>query len=113
MTMPKPVLITTAIIVFVPDDDDSEFEFVEPYAQRLREAIQQAFQETKIVDYPASMQYEWIDGEDANVGRCAKCGCWVTDYTREDELKGLPPGRVSNGQLLCDECETFGDELDW
>jgi hypothetical protein len=107
--MSKPVLVTTAIIVHVPDDDDEGFTFVEPFADRLSEAIQREFRGSPVVEYPAAMCFEWLDSSVVNVGKCVECGCWVSDYTQPEELKGIPSGRSVEGRLICDECETFGD----
>jgi hypothetical protein len=106
--MTKPVLVTTAIIVHVPDDDAEGFTFMEPFADGLRQAIERQFRGSPVVEYPGAMTFDWLDASVLNVGKCADCGCWVSDYTRPDELKGIAAGRSIEGRWLCDECETFG-----
>jgi hypothetical protein len=106
--MPKPVLVTTAIIVHVPDDDSEGFTFVEPFAAGLRQVIGREFHGSPVVEYPGAMTFDWLDASVLNVGKCAGCGCWVSDYTRPDELKGIAAGRWVGGRWLCDQCETFG-----
>jgi hypothetical protein len=106
--MTKPVLITTSIVVQVPDEASEDFVFSYKYGDLLSDAIKSAFRDTPIVEYPAALDFVWLDLEDVNVGRCEQCGCWVSDYTKPDELKGIPGGRFTDGKWLCDECETFG-----
>ena len=108
----RPVLVTTAIIVHMPEDRDDGLTFVEPFGDKLLHAIKEAFHETPEVEYPGVMEFQpiWIEG--TNIARCAKCGRWMSDYTQLDYLAGVSGGRLVNGNYLCDECETFGSEPD-
>src|SRR5262245_60953877 len=109
--MAKPVLITTAIIVHVPDEAvEDGFTYVEPFADQMRDAIASAFPDSIRVEYPASLDMEWLDDPETNIGKCSACGCWVSDYTRDDYLKGVTAGRVVDGRWLCDECQLFGGD---
>jgi hypothetical protein len=92
--MSKPVLITTALIVHVPDEHADTFTFVEPFTDQFCDAIEKAFQDSPFVEYPRCVAMEWVDAPDANIG--------------PDGLKGIPSGRLREGQWICDECETFG-----
>jgi hypothetical protein len=106
--MSKPVLITTALIVHVPDEHADTFTFVEPFTDQFCDAIEKAFQDSPFVEYPRCVAMEWVDAPDANIGKCSECNCWVTDGSQPDGLKGIPAGRLREGQWICDECETFG-----
>src|SRR5215204_7722459 len=103
--MSKPVLITTALIVHVPDEHADTFTFVESFADQLRDAIANAFQNSPFAEYPGCQNMEWVDAPDANIGKCSECNCWVTDYSQPDGLKGIPQGQLRDGQWICDECE--------
>jgi hypothetical protein len=108
----RPVLVTTAIIVHMPEDRDDGFTFVEPFGDKLLHAIKEAFHETPEVEHPEAMEFQpiWIEG--TNIARCEKCGTWMSDYTKPDNVAGVSGGRRINGKYLCDECETFGSEPD-
>jgi hypothetical protein len=108
----RHVLITTAIVVRMPDGDDDGFTYAEPFTDKMREAIVDAFRGSPAVEYPEAMTFVWLDEPDVNVGRCAGCDCWVSDYTRPETLQGIAGGRLISGRWLCDECETFGEETD-
>jgi hypothetical protein len=108
----RPVLVTTAIVVHVPEDREGGFNLVAPYADRLRQAIAEAFRQTPEVEYPEAMEFRDISDESENAGRCARCGGWISDYTRPDCLTGIGSGRRINGTFLCDQCETFGSEAE-
>lgn len=103
----RPVLITTAIVVHVPDGGD-DFTAAEPYGDRLRDAIAKAFDGAPEVEYPDVLSFVRLDDPEMNAGKCERCGCWCSDYTMPDELEGLPFGRRVDGLFLCDECEVFG-----
>lgn len=103
--MSKPVLITTAIIVHVPDEHAETFTYAESFGDEMRDAIEKAFQDSPFVEYPGCVAMEWVDAPDANIGKCSECNRWVTDCY---ELKGIPAGRLRDGQWICDECENFG-----
>lgn len=107
---PRHVLITTAIVVQVPEGDG--FEDVEPFADTLRKAITDAFRGSPAVEYPEAMSFIQLEEAYVNVGKCAECGCWVSDYTKPETLEGIPGGRVVDGRWLCDECETFGERAE-
>ncbi len=108
--MPKMVLCTTAILVHFPDDeDDTGYDCVDPFDDRLLQAIQREFQESTVVEYPGVIDREWVDLPGTNLGKCCECGRWVTDYTQPDDLKGIAGGRTVEGRLICDECEFCGD----
>lgn len=108
-----PVLVTTSIIVHAEKEriDKDGFTFVEPFGERLRQAIKEAFRQDPEVDYPGTLEFNPIWIEDTNVGRCERCGAWMSDYTQPDYLVGIVAGRQIDGHWLCDECETFPDEL--
>lgn len=107
----RPVLVTTAIIVNMAGEREGGFTFVDPYGDRLKEAIEDAFRETPEVEYPKSMEFRDISPDtEENVGRCQQCGCWVSDYTQAGCLAGIPAGRRVDGRFLCDQCETFGSK---
>jgi hypothetical protein len=109
----RPVLVTTAIIVHMPKDrDDGGYTFVEPFADKLRHAIKEAFHQIPEVEYPEVMEIQpiWIEG--TNIAHCEKCGRWMSDYTQPDYLAGVGGGRLVNGKYLCDECEAFGSDPD-
>ncbi len=106
--MARSVLITTAIVVHVPDGADDGFTPVEPFADMLRKAIEDVFRGVSAVEYPTAMTLEWLDELEMNVGKCERCGCWVSDYSQPEDLKGIPGGRKIDGRWLCDECETSG-----
>jgi hypothetical protein len=106
----RPVLVTTVIVVHVPEDREDGFTSVEPYGDRLRQAIAEAFRQTPEVEYPESMEFRDISDKSENVGRCERCGAWISDYTQPDYLMGIGGGRRINGTFLCDQCETFGSE---
>ena len=106
----RPVLVTTAMIVHVPKDrlEDDGFTYVEPYEERLAQAIKDAFRQIPEVEYPGSSEIRPIWIEDTNIGRCEQCGAWISDYTRPECLPGLIAGRQIDGRWVCDECENFG-----
>lgn len=106
----RPVLVTTAIIVHVPEDREDGFTFAEPYGDRLLQVIEEAFRQTTEVEYPKALDFRFLSDETENVGRCDQCGVWISDYTQPDYLMGINAGRRTNGRLLCDQCETFGAE---
>src|SRR5947208_1691842 len=108
MTATRPVLITTSVIVHVPEETQEDFTFVEPLSVKLRQTIKEAFEQVPEAEYPGVTDLNpiWIEG--TNIGRCDRCGCWVTDYTRPDQLPGIPGGRRIGGDWVCDECEVFG-----
>ena len=106
--MSKPVLISTALIVHVPDEHAETFTYAEAFADQMRDAIANAFQSSPFVEYPSCMNLEWVDAPDTNIGKCSECDGWVTDYSQPYELKGIPAGRLREGKWICDECETFG-----
>ena len=108
----RPVLVTTAIVVHVPEDREGGFNLVAPYADRLRQAIAEAFRQTPEVEYPKALDFRFLSDETENVGRCELCGVWISDYTRPDCLTGIGSGRRINGTFLCDQCETFGSEAE-
>ena len=107
--MPKLVLITTAILVHVPDDVDEGFTFVEPFYEKLSGAIRREFEGSPLVEYPGVTDCEWVDLPGVNLGKCCECHRWVTEYMKPDDLKGIAGGRTVEGRLICDECEFFGD----
>lgn len=109
---PRHILITTAIVVRIPDEDDEGFTYAETFSNKMREAIVDTFRGTPEVEYPQSMSLVWIDDPDLNVGRCEECNRWVSDYTRPETLQGIVAGRSVGGRWLCDECETYGDGTD-
>jgi hypothetical protein len=45
-----------------------------------------------------------LDPEIMNCGRCANCGCWVTDRDKDAAIFGVDDGAVHENKLLCDEC---------
>jgi hypothetical protein len=106
----RPVLVTTAIVVHMPEDREDGFTFVEPYGERLRRAIEGAFRQSPEVEYPGAIEFRDLSDQTENVGRCERCGDWISDYTRPDYLMGLGGGRRIDGVFLCDQCETFGLE---
>ena len=106
--MSKPVLIATALMVLVPDEHAESFTYAESFADQTRDAIEKAFQDSPFVEYPGGVVMEWVDAPDANIGKCSECNRWVTDCSQPDELKGIPAGRLRQGQWICDECEMFG-----
>jgi len=66
-----------------PEDREVGFTFVEPYADRLRDAIKEAFRQTPEVEYPTAMEFQDISADSGeNAGRCERCGCWMPDYTQ-------------------------------
>ncbi len=101
----RMVLVITSIIVHVPENAEEDFTFVEPFDDRLRDAIAFAFADVPEVEFPgvSTLDPIWIEG--ANLGRCSRCGGRVTDYTAPDQLPGIAGGRLIAGTWLCDECE--------
>ncbi len=39
-----------------------------------------------------------------NIGRCASCGCFTSDYTKADAVRDVSNGAKVNGKWLCDVC---------
>lgn len=104
--MSRPLLITTSIIVHVPDSnpEDDDFQFGEPFGDRLRTIVEDAFRGERLVEYPAVVSTTAIYLPDANAGRCARCGKWVSDNRSPDQFEALMVGRLNNGQWTCTEC---------
>lgn len=40
----------------------------------------------------------------SNIGRCAKCGAWVTDYLKPYRAPCTTDGEIIDGQWLCEVC---------
>lgn len=41
---------------------------------------------------------------ETNLGQCAKCGTWVSDYMKPDRVSCTSNGENIDGQWLCDAC---------
>ncbi len=105
----KHVLITTAVVVRMPEGETESLAHAEPLAEKMRVAIEDAFQGASDVHYPSAMSFLWLDETVENAGQCAKCECWVSDYTRSDALIGIGSGRSLGDHWLCDECDSLGE----
>ena len=45
-----------------------------------------------------------LEQDKMNVGKCKKCGCWISDREKTNFVEGLNIGAMVNGEMLCDEC---------
>ncbi|MDR3637001.1 MAG: hypothetical protein P4L84_24570 [Isosphaeraceae bacterium] len=106
------MLITTSIIVHVPDGNDADdaFSFVEPFEKRMRSIVEDAFRGESFVEYPSVINTTAIYFPDTNAGKCERCGRWVSDNRLPGEFDGLSVGRLNDGRWICTECLYWADQ---
>ena len=102
------VLLTTSIIVDVPDDEDGSSPRMESVHERLVAAVAGAFEGDDSIKAVGTVAYDWLSHSATNAGKCAECERWVSNRELSNELRGLPSATVVDGNLLCDECRCFG-----
>ena len=105
--MTNPVLAATAVVFDEPADSEHSWAIEQLITTRLMGAVEDAFADVLTARPTRTVSFRSLNSKEANCGRCARCGCWMTDRTRKGELSGLPSGRIVDGALLCDQCESW------
>jgi hypothetical protein len=100
----RKVLLTTSIIVDLPENDDDVFERVEPICEKLRTVVESLFNDDESVQATGVIAYDWFGEPTTNVGRCTRCNEWVTNREKPHELRGLSSATLVDGKLVCDQC---------
>ena len=104
MEMNNPVLVTTSLVIDEPDSE-RQAQIRDVVYDRLQRVLREAFADLPSVAVVGSVQYAPLNDPDSNCGRCVRCGCWTTDWTKPESYQGLPNGRMIEGGLTCDQCE--------
>ena len=103
----KPTLLITAILI-EPPSSGGEVDWVDSdLSDRITAALDDATKELPQATPLHCYTYIQLNPEEDNCFVCEHCGCWTTDYTKPDEIHGLPLGRRFEGMLVCNQCECW------
>jgi hypothetical protein len=105
----RKVLLSTSILVDLPEDEDKANERACDFDERLRESVAAAFQNVEFAEPTGVVAFDWLAEPGTNVGKCARCNCWVTNRKEPRELRGLATATIVNGELICDQCFDIAD----
>jgi hypothetical protein len=106
----RKVLLSTSILVDLPDDEDEASDRACEFDQVLREAVAAAFEDIASVEPTGVVAYDWLAEPGTNVGKCVRCNRWVTNRKEPRELRGLVTATLVDGVLTCDECRLDDSE---
>jgi len=101
--MAKIFIITTAYLLDLSDRGGAEideFALERPATEAL---WQGALEVGRDVYKWSGGSLGWYDTEVNNIGKCATCGAWTTDYEAEDPIQEIQAGAKVDGLLYCDE----------
>lgn len=104
----KLVLLTTSVIVSVPTIESNPYQEPLQISERLLKALCEEFQTDSDVTPTRCVDFDWIEEDYVNSGKCANCDEWVTNRDKPNRLHGIPEATVVNDRLLCDQCRERG-----
>jgi hypothetical protein len=108
MTLENKVVLSTGNIVVIEASEQGHSKRMEAISQRLRDAVAQAFAGDSSIMPVDGIAYDWLNDSDSNFGRCADCNRLVSNYEKPKQIRVLLDARVTDGKLMCDECDYFG-----
>lgn len=107
MTLENKVVLSTGIIVDIEASEQGNSERMEVIVQLLRAAVAQAFAGDSSILPTSVIRYDWLNDSDSNFGRCVGCDRLVSDYEKPKQICVLVDARVTDGKLMCLECDSF------
>ena len=117
----EPVLISFSIVVNAPVSESVQFnatldhvqeKFLSAVAVKIRACLE-TLKEEPWFDEEEGVLFNYLSSEnlvaEENVGRCVRCNRWSSYMEKPHFLRTIHWGNTVNGQLICLECDRFGD----
>ena len=81
----NPILVISSLIIDEPDEAErSRIEKI--VFSRLLKVLEEAFADLPAVSVQKGVEYISLSDPTGNAGHCARCGCWMTDWTKPHSL---------------------------
>jgi hypothetical protein len=99
-----PVLVTIAVIVEAPTDNEARFWRIQAVADKLRQAAEQVCAADPGCTPTGVSSVHYLGDESENAIRCTRCTRWATDVDQSDWIDGIDCGSFIDGRFLCEQC---------
>ena len=103
-TPTRLVLVSIAVIVEAPIDDEAQFWRLQAIAHKLRQATEQICATESGCTPTGVSSFHYLGDESENALRCTRCTRWATNVDQSDWIDGIECGSFIDGRFLCEQC---------
>jgi|GEM_PF-2009773 len=99
------VLVSSALVVEVSNDETQRGEALERVGEKLLLALRELSRQEPAARATGCLRFDGLGDPDVNARRCEDCGRWATEFNKPDEINTLPWGMVGDGIFRCLQCD--------
>ena len=102
----RQVLLSTAIILTLPEDEAAAGVLMDRISRALQMAVEGMATVTGVCHKSGSVSVHYLGQESENAARCSRCGRWTSDVSSPTPvIDAIPEGDIQDGRLMCFPCQ--------